>query len=193
MTGKRIPWNKGKTTPLEVRLKQSLRKKGKPSPRKGVILSQDQKNKISVGNKGHIAWNRGIPCSNETKIKLSLSKKGSKAWNKGIILPDLDGRTRSYKRNYRLRHSKRVLENAIKYAQRCVKSFNLNSDQYRFALREWSLAVRNLNNKCVICGEKACESHHIIHKKYYPELSLNLNNGISLCLIHHKQAHGNKL
>lgn len=37
-----IPWNKGKTTPLETRLKQSKRKRGKPSPRKGVKLTQDQ-------------------------------------------------------------------------------------------------------------------------------------------------------
>lgn len=35
-----IPWNKGKTTPIEVREKQSKAKQGKPSVRKGCKLSQ---------------------------------------------------------------------------------------------------------------------------------------------------------
>lgn len=41
-----VPHNKGKKTPLEIRLKLSAAKKGKPSPRKGVILSEETKQKI---------------------------------------------------------------------------------------------------------------------------------------------------
>lgn len=194
MKEKRTPWNKGKTTPLEVRMKQSLIKKGKTSPRKGVKLSKEQCLKISIRNKGHIPWNKGIPCREETKRKLSMVKMGYKAWNKGKILPNLEERTKSYKKNYRLRHSERVLLNAKKYAEKCGSIFNLSSEEYRYALREWSLAVKNKYNfKCVICGNKAEESHHIIHKKFYPQLSLNINNGISLCKLHHKQTHGKKL
>jgi len=45
-------WNKGLKTPKETILKLSLAKIGKVSPRKGVILSDETKTKISIANKG---------------------------------------------------------------------------------------------------------------------------------------------
>jgi len=53
----------GMKAPIEVRLKMSLAKKGKPS------------------------WNKGIPMRPESKIKLSLSKKGQIPWNKKLFRP----------------------------------------------------------------------------------------------------------
>lgn len=44
--------NKGQKTSIEARLKQSAAKIGKTSPRKGVALSQETKQKIGAANKG---------------------------------------------------------------------------------------------------------------------------------------------
>jgi hypothetical protein len=38
-----VPWNKGKQTPEDVRMKQSLAKKGKPSPKKGKKYPKESK------------------------------------------------------------------------------------------------------------------------------------------------------
>ncbi len=59
-------------------------------------------------------------------------------------------------------------------------------------LRAWSGAVKALVNGLCWCGEKAVQSHHIFGKIKYPKLSLNINNGISLCFDHHMEVHGNK-
>jgi hypothetical protein len=48
------PWNKGLTTPLEVRQKQSIAKQGKPSPRKGVVLSDEIKANMSASKIGKV-------------------------------------------------------------------------------------------------------------------------------------------
>jgi hypothetical protein len=66
-----VPHNKGKTTPTEVKAKQSLAKIGKPSPRKGAVLSEEAKQKISFANKG-------FKHSQETKEKMSAFKFGMK-------------------------------------------------------------------------------------------------------------------
>lgn len=53
--------------------------------------------------------------------------------------------------------------------------------------KEWSILVRNRdNNKCVICGEnKYLNAHHIIPRENV-EFRFNINNGITLCVKHHK-------
>jgi len=60
MTKKRVPWNKGKKTPDEV------------------------KKKISESKKGTVPWNKGVKCTDEHKKKISEGNKGRKAWNKGV-------------------------------------------------------------------------------------------------------------
>jgi len=57
---------------------------GRVSPRKGVTLSQETKDKISMANTGKKTWNKGITHSDKTKAKLSASCKGRVPWNKGI-------------------------------------------------------------------------------------------------------------
>ena len=49
-----VPHNKGKKMSAEACLKLSIAKMGKPSPRKGVFLSEETKRKISAANKGKI-------------------------------------------------------------------------------------------------------------------------------------------
>lgn len=66
-----IPHNKGKSTPIEVRIKQSMAKKGRISVRKGAILSDETKKKISIAK-------QGFKHSQETKAKMTSSRTGLK-------------------------------------------------------------------------------------------------------------------
>lgn len=44
------------------------------------------------------------------------------------------------------------------------------------------------NHKCVICGEKAADAHHIIERRLFNDGGYYLDNGASLCPIHHIEA-----
>lgn len=69
--GVMVAWNKGTETPEEVRIKQSLAKKGKPSVRLGMKHSPEAIEKMKLAHKGVIV-------SEETRAKLSLASKGRK-------------------------------------------------------------------------------------------------------------------
>lgn len=43
-------------------------------------------------------------------------------------------------------------------------------------------------HKCVICEEKAKDAHHIIERRLFSDGGYYLDNGASLCEIHHIQA-----
>lgn len=67
---------------------------------------------------------------------------------------------------------------------------NIPYSKYRYSLISWSKSIKTRdNNECQICGNKADVSHHIFYKNRYPQLSLNLNNGIALCKEHHGEIH----
>lgn len=53
----------------------------------------------------------------------------------------------------------------------------------RKALQNWSKLVRDRDgNKCVVCGNcERIQAHHILEKRYYPEIKFDINVGISLC------------
>ena len=79
------PWNKNRTgvyskTTLN---KMSLSRKGYVPWNKGILTSEEVKQKISKRNKGKIAWNKGVPQPEEIKKKISESLKGHTPWNKG--------------------------------------------------------------------------------------------------------------
>jgi hypothetical protein len=64
---------------------------------------------------------------------------------------------------------------------------------YKNALKEWSELVRERdNNRCVICESLGIiktdnvQAHHILDKRYYKELSLHVNVGLSCCVRCHK-------
>jgi hypothetical protein len=49
-----VPYNKGKKMSLDARQRLSIAKMGKPSPRRGAVLSDETKLKISMANKGKV-------------------------------------------------------------------------------------------------------------------------------------------
>lgn len=67
-----IPYNKGKKMSDEQRKKLSLIKKGKPSPRKGVILSEETKQKMRESSLGKCY------ITEAGRKALSLASKGKK-------------------------------------------------------------------------------------------------------------------
>lgn len=49
------------------------------------------------------------------------------------------------------------------------------------------------SSKCVICGEKAVDAHHILERRLFPDGGYYLNNGASLCERHHLEAESTEL
>jgi len=62
-----------------------------------------------------------------------------------------------------------------------------NSTEYKL----WKFAVFSRDNfKCVVCGTtKKIQAHHIKPFCDYPELRLDVDNGVTLCKKHHKKEH----
>ena len=62
-------------------------------------------------------------------------------------------------------------------------------------LVEWRKAVKDRDGQvCVFCGTKErVEAHHIKPQCTHPELKFDVDNGISLCRLHHTMAHGKSL
>jgi len=50
-------------------------------------------------------------------------------------------------------------------------------------LEEWSKEVKKIfDNRCAICGSaKDLEAHHIYPKSKYPQIALDIRNGVCLC------------
>ena len=71
-------WNRPASELIFIKAEEhkSMHTKGRVSPRKGAVLSEETKRKISIGSKGHVAWNKGKPMPEETRKKLSTSLKG---------------------------------------------------------------------------------------------------------------------
>ncbi len=69
--------NRHRTFSIDTRSKMAKSKLGKPSPLRGIPLSEETRKKISTSQIGKIV-------SNYTRQKMSASKVGCKSWNNGI-------------------------------------------------------------------------------------------------------------
>jgi len=80
-------------------------------------------------------------------------------------------------------HSKHMIKLGI-----CL---GMSGSEYTIKLNKWSLDIKYKDNWiCQSCGStKELNAHHIFHKAKYPNLSLNLNNGITLCYKCHRETH----
>ena len=57
-------------------------------------------------------------------------------------------------------------------------------------LSDWSEAVRNRDGVCVDCGaDQNLHAHHIKLKSEFPELALDLDNGVCVCRSCHAKRH----
>lgn len=95
-------------------------------------------------------------------------------------------------RQYSKEHPEIALKSQIKYMKKLGKSFDMTSTEYSYALNAWSKTIKKLdNNMCKNCGStENLNAHHIMPKGEYPELSLDLDNGVTLCEDCHSEVHG---
>ena len=93
---------------------------------------------------------------------------------------------------YHKNHPEQKLVSTKKYLSKCGKPLNMDSNEYDYARHAWSKTIKKRDNhKCRICNSKEkIHAHHIFYKQFYPELSLNMNNGITLCKSCHTELHG---
>ncbi|KKN55050.1 hypothetical protein LCGC14_0586510 [marine sediment metagenome] len=119
----------------------------------------------------------------------SLNKKLYSEKNKRYRMKHHD-KERNRKIIYNNKYPERRLKANIKQLKKMSKDFDMSTEKYQYARRSWSENIKDRDNVCQICGNKAEISHHIIHKSIYPQLSLNLNNGVGLCKNCHYEVHG---
>lgn len=59
---------------------------------------------------------------------------------------------------------------------------NMTRDEFRESV------FKRDNNKCVICGKPAIDAHHIMERRLFNDGGYHIDNGASLCCIHHIEA-----
>jgi len=97
----------------------------------------------------------------------------------------------NYQRKYRKEHPEVALKGILKQLSKLGKEFDLDGYSYQKALIAWSKSVKKRDKACINCGSTTnLNAHHIIFKKSTPKLSLNINNGITLCKTCHGELHG---
>ena len=123
--------------------------------------------------------------NNQDKLKITRKKYIQNNKDK-IRLKDKE----HYEKNPKMH-----LKSKIKQLKKNAIPFKLTHYEYGRALMIWSKIIKKQNNSmCQICGSiHELDAHHIFEKRYYPQLSLNESNGITLCTTCHNQAHGKKL
>jgi len=95
-----------------------------------------------------------------------------------------------YEKKWRDNNPSKILEKQKRKIDLMSSSLNLESVKYLSTVLAWSKSIKQRDNKCQIC-DTDCNliSHHLLYKTYMPQISLNLNNGITLCKTHHKEVH----
>lgn len=97
----------------------------------------------------------------------------------------------SYQREYQKKHPEKQLKRQIVYYKKLGVPNKLSLQEIQYALMSWSKTIRKLGNGlCQVCHSPAEISHHLIYKKTEPKLSLNVGNGIALCVPCHVEVHG---
>jgi len=132
--------------------------------------------------------NKGNLSIRKSKTKYNNSKNGIEINREYQRKPKI----KKYQQKYQKDKPEVFLRASIKLLTKLGKLFNVNAVEMKYALMSWSKTIKKKdNNKCQICeSTNNLHSHHIFHKSKYPQLSLNLNNGITLCKDCHGRTHG---
>jgi len=86
----------------------------------------------------------------------------------------------------------KILKSQIRELEKLSKSFSITTIEYRRKLRLWSVIIKKLDNHmCKNCDStENLNAHHIYPKSEYPEFSLDLDKGVTLCVPCHGELHG---
>lgn len=120
------------------------------------------------------------------KNKEKISKRGKNRYKRKR--QEILGKTRKYRKE----NPEKVLETNKKYLEKLSDSFDMTSIEYDYARQVWSKTIKKLdNNMCKLCDSREnLNAHHIMPKALFPELSLDLDNGVTLCNKCHSDVHG---
>ena len=71
----------------------------------------------------------------------------------------------------------------------------MSAFKYQTLLKSWSNMIKKLdNNMCKNCDSKEkLNAHHIQPKSEFPDMALDVNNGVTLCEECHSKVHGFKI
>ncbi len=95
-------------------------------------------------------------------------------------------------KKWRDKNPEKLLKANIRHLEKYGKTFDMNPYEFSYAFQSWSKTVKKRDwRKCQICNStKNINAHHIFQKNIQPQLSLNVNNGITLCKKCHGKTHG---
>lgn len=156
-------------------------------------MTLNQKIKRKPWNKGIKSWVKpwlGKHRSQETKDKISrkISEINKKT---GVIPPNHKGKT------YQEIYGERAKKEIEKRSESLIKHFDLIGRKTSRNLHasmggeRWRTAVYSRDNwTCQTCGIRGgkLQAHHIKSWINFPELRLEINNGVTLCIKCHKLA-----
>lgn len=171
----------------------------------GRILSEEGRKKLSESKKGN-TYNLGKHHSEETKLKISLSNKDNKKCNLGRHLSDETKLkiSKAHKGKFTGvdnpnfgKHMSEEQKIKIREANSGANGPNwkggitpiIKKIRGSYEYRTWRTTVFERDDyTCQICNTRGGElnAHHVQSFKDYPELRLELSNGITYCKPCHK-------
>ncbi len=97
-----------------------------------------------------------------------------------------------YQKKWAKNNPEKVLVIMRRHFTKYGKTFKMNPNEYLYAINSWSKTIKKLdNNMCKLCDSKEnINAHHLQPKQDFPQLCLDLNNGITLCKNCHWDVHG---
>jgi len=176
MKGRVSGW-KGKHPSEETRAKMRAAKLGRQ-------LTPEHKAKIGAAT-------RGIPLSEEHKAKISMANTGKVRTAEMRERVGLAGRGRVVSYETKVKIS-RAHSGEKSYLWRGGITPKVKLLRGEMECRNWRVQVlRRDNSTCRGCGKRegCLHAHHIKPFESYPELRLDLNNGLTLCPACHRKAH----
>lgn len=95
-----------------------------------------------------------------------------------------------YRKWFKEKYPEKLLVAKIKYIKKGSDVFDMTTAVYGHASVDWGNIIKKRDEKCKICESKEnLIAHHILYRHKYPEKSLDVDNGITLCTLCHYDYH----
>ena len=182
----------------------SLKQKGKVSPRKGVKLSEETKNKISLNSKRHKST-LGFKFSDESKLKMSIARKKAIERNPELLnnlkrgATKLSNEERELKIKYRSVY-KQLLSRIVRKSNRNYTKLNKSKIELGYSEKEYiSHITSQFTDNMSWENRKSFEIDHIIpidfylkNKIYDPKI-INALSNLRPITMQENRSKGNKI